>query len=65
MADSEPQGLSHHHRRSGILDPDWPRQVRAGAEPARPPMTRADLEARAVSPAFVGYLTRWKGLVAE
>lgn len=51
--------------RSGILDPDWPRQVRAGAEPARPPMTRADLEARAVSPAFVGYLTRWKGLVAE
>jgi len=28
-------------------------------------MTRADLEARAVSPTFVGYLTRWKGLVAE
>jgi 2,4-dienoyl-CoA reductase-like NADH-dependent reductase (Old Yellow Enzyme family) len=51
--------------RAAILDPDWPIKVRAGAEPDRPPMTRADLEARAVSPTFAGYLTRWKGLVAD
>lgn len=52
--------------RSGILNPDWPRRAAApGWEPHRPPMTRADLVARAVSPLFVDYLTRWKNLVAS
>jgi len=47
--------------RAAILNPDWPR---TGAE-HRPPMTRADLLERAVSPAFVEYLTRWKNFVAD
>ena len=47
--------------RAGILNPDWPR---TGAE-RRPPMTRADLAERAVSPVFVEYLTRWKNFVAD
>lgn len=51
--------------RSGILNPDWPRRIAAGDEPARPPMSRADLAARAVSPAFAEYLTAFKGLVEE
>jgi len=47
--------------RAAILNPDWPR---TGAE-RRPPMTRADLADRAVSPVFVEYLTRWKNFVAD
>lgn len=47
--------------RAGILNPDWPR---TGAE-RRPPMTRADLAERAVSPVFAEYLTRWKNFVAD
>ena len=47
--------------RSGILNPDWPKQV----EIKVPPITRAELADRAVSPAFAGYLTRWKGLVVD
>lgn len=50
--------------RSGILNPDWPARVASGdAEPARPPMSRAELGARAVSPIFAEYLTVFKGLV--
>lgn len=49
--------------RSGILNPDWPRDVAAGREPMRPPITRAQLLERAVSPTFVEYLTAWKNLV--
>lgn len=51
--------------RSGILDPDWPKMIAAGIEPVRPPMTRAALGARAVSPRFQGYLTAWRNLVAD
>ena len=52
--------------RSAILNPDWPEESRDPAwQPRRPPMTRADLYERAVSPAFAGYLTQWKNLVAD
>jgi 2,4-dienoyl-CoA reductase-like NADH-dependent reductase (Old Yellow Enzyme family) len=50
--------------RSAILNPDWPRMIADGIEPVRPPMTRAELGARAVSPTFQEYLTRWKNFVA-
>ena len=52
--------------RAGILNPDWPRGIAAaGWEPVRPPITRAELHARAVSPAFAQYLSRWKNFVAD
>ena len=51
--------------RSAIVNPDWPRVVAAGGEPRRPPLTRAELADRAVSPRFAEYLTRWKGFVAD
>ncbi|MGN6110181.1 MAG: NADH:flavin oxidoreductase [Kofleriaceae bacterium] len=59
--------------RAAILDPDWPRRAapqlaRPGADaPAAilPPLTRAALHDRAVSPVFAGYLTRWKDFVAD
>ncbi|MDQ3340252.1 MAG: NADH:flavin oxidoreductase [Myxococcota bacterium] len=47
--------------RSGILNPDWPRDETI----LRPPITRAQLAQRAVSPVFAQYLTKWKGLVAD
>jgi 2,4-dienoyl-CoA reductase-like NADH-dependent reductase (Old Yellow Enzyme family) len=47
--------------RAGILNPSWPR----GGEVKHPPITSAELAARAVSPTFVGYLRRWKNLVAD
>jgi 2,4-dienoyl-CoA reductase-like NADH-dependent reductase (Old Yellow Enzyme family) len=47
--------------RAAILNPDWPRSD--GLK--RPPATRAELLERAVSPVFAGYLTRWKGFVAD
>lgn len=52
--------------RAAICNPDWPRDARApGYEPTRPPLTRAQLMERSVSPLFAGYLTRWKGFVAD
>jgi len=51
--------------RAAILNPDWPRRARTpGFEPVRPPVTRAQLADRAVSPVFATYLTRWKNFVA-
>jgi 2,4-dienoyl-CoA reductase-like NADH-dependent reductase (Old Yellow Enzyme family) len=51
--------------RAAILHPDWPRRARApGWEPMRPPITRAELLDRSVSPVFAHYLTRWKGFVS-
>lgn len=47
--------------RAAILNPDWPR----GEDTTRPPISRAELAARAVSPRFAGYLTRWKNFVAD
>jgi 2,4-dienoyl-CoA reductase-like NADH-dependent reductase (Old Yellow Enzyme family) len=52
--------------RAGILNPDWPRHARAASwEPMRPPITRAQLLDRAVSPVFAQYLSRWKNFVAD
>ncbi len=52
--------------RSAIINPDWPRQsLEAGFEPKRPPITRAELAMRAVSPVYAGYLARWKGFIAD
>ena len=52
--------------RAAIVNPDWPREAATpGWEPRRPPLTIAELEQRAVSPLFGGYLRRWKGFVAD
>ena len=51
--------------RAAILNPDWPRLVADGVAPRRPPLTRAELADRAVSPRFAEYLTRWKDFVAD
>lgn len=51
--------------RAAVLNPEWPRLARTpGFEPVRPPMSPEELAARAVSPAFVEYLRRWKNFVA-
>jgi 2,4-dienoyl-CoA reductase-like NADH-dependent reductase (Old Yellow Enzyme family) len=52
--------------RAAILDPDWPRHACVAEwEPVRPPITRAQLLERAVSPVFAQYLSRWKNFVAD
>ena len=52
--------------RAAIVHPDWPRLARDPSwQPRRPPFTRAELLDRAVSPVFIGYLTRWKNFVAD
>jgi len=52
--------------RAAIVNPDWPKDARGeGWEPKRPPVTVAELEARALSPAFAGYMKQWKGFVAD
>jgi 2,4-dienoyl-CoA reductase-like NADH-dependent reductase (Old Yellow Enzyme family) len=51
--------------RGAIVNAEWPRVVAAGGEPRRPPLTRAELAERAVSPRFAEYLTRWKNFVAD
>lgn len=51
--------------RAGIVNPDWPRLVADGVAPRRPPLTRAELVDRAVSPQFAEYLTQWKNFVAD
>ena len=52
--------------RAAIVNPDWPKQVVVpGWEPRRPPLTRAELLERAVSPVFAGYLKRWRDFVAD
>jgi len=51
--------------RAAICNPDWPIDARTpGWEPKRPPITRAELLERSVSPVFIGYLSRWKNFVA-
>jgi 2,4-dienoyl-CoA reductase-like NADH-dependent reductase (Old Yellow Enzyme family) len=51
--------------RAGIVNPDWPERVRRGTPIEHPPLTRARLGARAVSPVFQDYLTRWAHFVAD
>jgi 2,4-dienoyl-CoA reductase-like NADH-dependent reductase (Old Yellow Enzyme family) len=51
--------------RAAICNPEWPIAVRSpGWEPRRPPLTRAELRERSLSPVFIEYLTRWKNFVA-
>ncbi|HET9991637.1 MAG TPA: NADH:flavin oxidoreductase [Kofleriaceae bacterium] len=51
--------------RPAIVNPDWPKQAQPGWEPRRPPLTRAELEELAVSPAFAVYLRHFKNLVSD
>jgi 2,4-dienoyl-CoA reductase-like NADH-dependent reductase (Old Yellow Enzyme family) len=51
--------------RAAIVDPRWPEHVREGLEPLRPPRTAEELRAAALGEAFVGYMRRWKGFVAD
>ena len=52
--------------RAAIINPDWPDQARDPAwEPVRPPVTRAFLHERAVSPELSGYLRQWKNFIAD
>lgn len=52
--------------RAAILDPDWMQRVLVQHEaPLRGPLSAAELAAVAISPGFVQYLRRFKGLVAE
>lgn len=53
--------------KAAILNPDWPREAAEdpGFTPERGPMSPDELAARAVSPVFVDYLRRFRGLVAE
>lgn len=52
--------------RAGIVNPDWPRRC---ADPTyvarRPPLSAAELAARAVSPVFADYLRGFKGFVTD
>lgn len=50
--------------RAAIVNPDWPKQVKPGWEPRRPPLTPAELAELAVSPPFAEYLRHFKNLVA-
>lgn len=51
--------------RAAIGNPDWARQIADPAwEPLRPPFTAEHLRSVEVSPAFLGYLQRFPGLMA-
>jgi 2,4-dienoyl-CoA reductase-like NADH-dependent reductase (Old Yellow Enzyme family) len=49
--------------RAAIINPDWP--TMPDEQIVRPPVTRAQLVERVVSPLFAGYLTKWKNFVAD
>ncbi len=52
--------------RAAILNPDWPRlAAEPGWEPRRPPLSPAELADLAISPTFVGYLRKFRNMVAE
>jgi 2,4-dienoyl-CoA reductase-like NADH-dependent reductase (Old Yellow Enzyme family) len=52
--------------RAAIINPDWPDAMRDPAwQPQRPPITRAELHTRAVSPALSSYLRAWKNFIAD
>jgi 2,4-dienoyl-CoA reductase-like NADH-dependent reductase (Old Yellow Enzyme family) len=47
-----------------IGNPDWPRSMgRSGGEPIRPPWSPDHLRSVAVSDAFVGYISKFPGMV--
>jgi 2,4-dienoyl-CoA reductase-like NADH-dependent reductase (Old Yellow Enzyme family) len=52
--------------RAAIANPDWASRVgQAEWVPRRPPLTRAELVARGLTPAFAETMRRWKGFVAD
>ncbi|APR79304.1 Putative NADH-dependent flavin oxidoreductase yqiG [Minicystis rosea] len=52
--------------RAAITNPDWPlRATDPTWEPRRPPLTPVELSERGLGDAFIGYMRRWKGFVAE
>ncbi|MHC4908708.1 MAG: NADH:flavin oxidoreductase [Planctomycetota bacterium] len=52
--------------RAAIANPDWPNAVvRQGREPARPPLTAAELRQCALGEVFIEYMKRWEGFVAD
>jgi 2,4-dienoyl-CoA reductase-like NADH-dependent reductase (Old Yellow Enzyme family) len=52
--------------RAAIANPDWPARVAGrGGAPARPPLSAEQLRARALGPAFIDYMRRWDGFVAD
>lgn len=50
--------------RVAIAHPDWPAQAMEG-DPTRPPFTPEALRSAKLGDAFVGYMRRWKGFVAD
>lgn len=51
--------------RAAICNPEWPIAAQQpGWEPKRPPLTRAELAERSISPTFIHYLSHWKNFVA-
>jgi len=50
--------------RAAIANPDWPSRAHTGVL-THPPLKVEALRAAAVSDTFIGYLRRWRGLVAE
>ena len=53
--------------RVAMLHHDYPQALRAnpGFQPVRPPVSAAYLEAQGMSPAFMEYMRRWEGFIAE
>lgn len=53
--------------RAGILHHDYPKQVLANSDfkPVATPVSRAHLAKEGLGPAFIDYMTRWKGFVSE
>ena len=53
--------------RVAILHHDYPKRLAANPEfiPVRPPVSRGYLEGEGLTPAFVEYMNRWKGFVAD
>ncbi len=49
--------------RAAIINPDWPKLVKPGWTPRRPPLTPAELGELAIAPSFIEYLRRFKNLV--
>ena len=39
--------------------------VEQGLDPKRPPLTAAELRERALGPAFLDYMRKWEGFVAD
>jgi 2,4-dienoyl-CoA reductase-like NADH-dependent reductase (Old Yellow Enzyme family) len=51
--------------RAAICNHDWPRRAAAGLPIQTLPVPRAALAAEGLSPAFVEYMGRWKGFLAD